>query len=803
MVDWSGAEFNYDDVLKNIFKSQDINPPDVTVFNVDASKGNANVSLPPCLPPPAGLLVIVHKNGAANTVTVTPDGSDKIEGASSASMTADKSVLILTNGVGRNWKQLAPASGGATTPITDTDELASIPLSRRPTDSATLTWDRSIAGQLKGNVVGGGGGGSTSPFVYPGFVNVASPSITNRTLQVSQDGAFAYVARASSGLVYKIDTATGVAVTLALTTPQAAILSPDGNFLYVFDTGTSELVKIDTATFAVLGTLAITAALPITNQWDISTAGQWLAIPEGPGSPLVRIINLALMSLSFTIDVTGLGSALNSVSAVGFFGNDNNSIFVGYDDVSAIDVFNRVGVFSHTILTTMTGLGGWSCIRASIEGTLNPTDPIFFAHTNNSRIFTMDINSAINVIDYASTTNPQGQSLSIIHRNKRGQEGALFGFTASNHSQLGFVSIVQPSLLQLLTVPAYTTIQFPVAVKDQNSGGVFIYAGTGLGRVSAFQMQRSNADMPVVSANDFGKQLVVGPLGDRIVLSNPMSILHQCRLTTTSGVAIDKVDRTAVTTVFLTPHHGNVITPLAPSTEIPTPQIFSELSLVVPASTNTNYDVYFQSTSPTAGVLNPVPWINDTTPAARAVINGITVLASDHTQLLVAFIRTTGTSGQTEDSRARRLIGNVYNKVRRQHFAQNPTFSWAYHGVYRAANGNTTDGEGRFSLIDGLAEDYISVHYEASVQLANAAMPVVGVGVDSITAPADTCVNNFVGFVAGGFLNHSSNLKIYPTIGYHYFQALEADTVAAADDTWYGKDTTGRFGSYLLGESFR
>jgi hypothetical protein len=162
------------------------------------------------------------------------------------------------------------------------------------------------------------------------------------------------------------------------------------------------------------------------------------------------------------------------------------------------------------------------------------------------------------------------------------------------------------------------------------------------------------------------------------------------RLSPTTGVPIDN-NATAVTTIYMTPFVGNLIS-LYNGTTWDTLST-AEISIAVPATTATLYDVFCYNNSGTA-TLELTAWTNDTTRATALVAqDGVLCKTGALTRRWIGCMRTTSVSGQTEDSTTNRLIYNFYNQRQRPLANALADSSWTWSGTYgtwRAANANTT-----------------------------------------------------------------------------------------------------------------
>ena len=200
------------------------------------------------------------------------------------------------------------------------------------------------------------------------------------------------------------------------------------------------------------------------------------------------------------------------------------------------------------------------------------------------------------------------------------------------------------------------------------------------------------------------------------------------------------------------------------------------------------YDVFVDYT---AGVpaLELVAWSSDTARATSlAVQNGVYVQTSDTDSLYVCSFRTTGVSGQTEDSLVKRYVWNYYNRVPRVMRVIEATNSWAYStATWRQANaaaGNQLD------YVVGVAEVFATVialgHASTST---NGQEKATGIGYDSTSVVATGCLVALAMGEAGRILPMPASLRHAPAVGRHTYVWLEISQ-ATATTTWYG-DTSG------------
>lgn len=256
------------------------------------------------------------------------------------------------------------------------------------------------------------------------------------------------------------------------------------------------------------------------------------------------------------------------------------------------------------------------------------------------------------------------------------------------------------------------------------------------------------------------------------------------RLTLTSATPVTTADVTAATTIYFTPYKGNTISLYDGSSKWDV-LTFAELSFSVPATTNQMYDVFAYNN---AGVvaLEILAWTNDTTRATALVLqNGTYVKSGATTRKYIGSFRTTGVSGQTESSVAKRYLWNYYNRTRVTLIAIQPN-TWTYtSATYRQANNNTAN---QLDLVCGVSEDVIDINiYATSANTSANVIRQIALGIDSTTSPTASVISlNPTSTSSINFL-YTLGVKYsgFPSVGRHFYAWLEAST-ATGTTTWYG-----------------
>lgn len=268
--------------------------------------------------------------------------------------------------------------------------------------------------------------------------------------------------------------------------------------------------------------------------------------------------------------------------------------------------------------------------------------------------------------------------------------------------------------------------------------------------------------------------------------------IHVCegRLTLSSGTPVTTNNVTAATTIYFTPYKGNRIALFDGSSNWTT-YTFNELSIAVPSTTNTIYDVFIYSNSGTPAI-EILAWTDDTTRAtALTTQNGILVKSGANTRRYVGSFRTTAVSGQTEDSLIKRYVWNYYNRVRRSMKVFETTNSWTYStAAYRQINNSSSN---QLDFIIGYNEDIVEAYFTTNFVSNNTSTTrfcKISIGLDSTTTASSDATQFGLPCNISILTSGTTQYKGLPGIGRHYLAALEygggVDT-----QTWFGTNGSG------------
>ena len=257
----------------------------------------------------------------------------------------------------------------------------------------------------------------------------------------------------------------------------------------------------------------------------------------------------------------------------------------------------------------------------------------------------------------------------------------------------------------------------------------------------------------------------------------------EARLSLTSGTPVTTADVTGAGTVYLSPYKGEIIMLYTGSAWVAY-NLNAVLSVSVPATTTTPFDIFldYNGGSPALAVTN---WTNDTTRAtALTTQDGVYVQTGNTDWKYLGTGRTTGISGECEDSESSRLLWNYYNRVPRWLEAHDATDTWTYTtATWRARNNSTTVGSTRVEILIGVLEPLVEAFGTSQILTGSTPYFSSGIGIDSTSA--NSAIVNGAVVSPAGRARDVAIYKGYPAVGYHYIQQLEISQ-AVDTTTWYG-----------------
>jgi len=212
------------------------------------------------------------------------------------------------------------------------------------------------------------------------------------------------------------------------------------------------------------------------------------------------------------------------------------------------------------------------------------------------------------------------------------------------------------------------------------------------------------------------------------------------RLTLQQGVPVTEADIAGANSVCLEPYGS-------PRAQLSTFDLTNWTSIDVPRATvclstsgltaNTNYDIVVSASGGLPVLAWSAPYANDTTPPARAWQDGMEVLASDHTKLIIGGCRINALI-QCEDNHTHRWLSNYYKREWRKMLVQDPAPTWAVCPTnsspycnamaYRQANGNSANQLDFFCVTSCLVDVTVKAEVISGISTGGAAF--VGIGLN-------------------------------------------------------------------------
>jgi hypothetical protein len=241
------------------------------------------------------------------------------------------------------------------------------------------------------------------------------------------------------------------------------------------------------------------------------------------------------------------------------------------------------------------------------------------------------------------------------------------------------------------------------------------------------------------------------------------SMPFNARLTLETGVPTSIADQTAKTTLYLTPYNGNRIAVYS-GTAWSVLALSADISITLASLTaGLPYDVYVYSNAGTL-TLELTAWTNTTTRAtALTTQDGIFVKTGVTTRRYVGTICIVAT-GQCEDSSARRMVWNYYNRVVRILTRINTTSHTYTTAAWRAWNNSAANSQVEFVL--GEQQSLLGIYRAVTTGTGS---PGVGFGIDTTGGPSGTKGEQF----NNPAMDSASSDMFACAAGYHYWVGVE------------------------------
>ncbi len=297
-------------------------------------------------------------------------------------------------------------------------------------------------------------------------------------------------------------------------------------------------------------------------------------------------------------------------------------------------------------------------------------------------------------------------------------------------------------------------------------------------------------DVEEITCTSPGLNIIAQP--SFLAMRNAMGVMLPLdfggRLSLSSTLAVPTSDITAATTLYYLPHTSEYLT-LRDTTDNIFFRVSTSGGLSISLSGLTAsrpYDVFVYP-SGTYPTLELLAWTNTTTRAtALSTIDGVLCKSGDASRLYLGTICITSTTGQCEDSLAKRFVWNCYNRVHRRFKVSDGT-SHAYNNTtlrqWRATATN------QIEWVCGLAEDVLQITTSCRCIQTSAGQNMFhGFGLDSTTAYHQDRVYG-TSHAASIFIETSLTQYVDPSIGYHYAALLQESTATGTATFSVGRIT--------------
>jgi hypothetical protein len=272
-------------------------------------------------------------------------------------------------------------------------------------------------------------------------------------------------------------------------------------------------------------------------------------------------------------------------------------------------------------------------------------------------------------------------------------------------------------------------------------------------------------------------------------------------LSASSGVAYPTTDVLAATNVYVVPVKGGQCA-FYDGSATWSVLTNAQVTVAVPASINTNYDVFCRNVSNTIAC-DTSPWVTDTARfvgGPYAILlptqNNVYVRSTDGTALdtprrYIGSFRTGSVNGQTEDSFAKRWVWSYYDRVPYPLRRFEPTAAWAYNtATTRQAFANTAN---QVDVLIGVAEVLVDLRLTASASdgSGGGTYSSAGIGEDSTTTLSANCSGVLIPtFTASVVFTETTLCTVMPTAGRHFYSWNEKGSGSGTSTTWYGNPGT-------------
>jgi len=720
---------------------------------------------------------ILTDNGAGGTLQLELATVTAAYGGTGLTATPTNGQLLIGNGSGYTLATLTAgtnvtisnSAGGITINSTGSGAPASATFITQANESATLTNSRQLQGTAGDITLTDGGAGSTMTLDIGNSVVTltGTQTLTNKTLT-----------SAKFNTQLTLNNGSNATITWAAFGQATAIQFPDPG------TVSTAHVCLDQGNDTIAGTWTFSNAPKLSTNTITTSTNNTVTIPNSTDT-LVNLgsaqsitgqktITSPILNTNVQLQTTNnytLTWAANSSGSLTYTipNTGVNGQFVMSDGSMSYAAGKIPWCDGSAIGTTAAGSTGQAFISA---GTSVPTWGVLGTGgggTNNGSLSvtagTVYYGDGTKLLGLAPTTN-NGWVLSY-NTGTNSPAWAAPGSGVTSFSAGNLSPLFTTSVATATTTPALT-----FSLTNAGAGTIFGNWGTSSGAPS-FNAIGSTQQVPTVTSSG----------GVSWATPGDFAAIAGGRLTISSSSPYPQ--NTTGTTLYYYPLNHTKIA-LYNGTSVIIDDIgTSGISVAVPNTTATTYDVYVSDSGGTPG-LHTVAWTNATTPPTRGVSNGIPYTNNNTQDRWVGTIYTDpSVSGQLDDQNGFRGIWNYSNQLPMSVWAQINVSSWTYGTqTLRASDSNTSYGAGRIGIVCGATGGSVNLTFVQSLADSSSSSSN-GIGMDSTSAIAS---NSTTAISANEILTVSCSLSATAiAAGFHYYQMLEwaNNTV-----TFYGSGAT-------------
>ena len=521
--------------------------------------------------------------------------------------------------------------------------------------------------------------------------------------------------------------------------------------------------------------------------WQTGAAGSVTSVNAGTNITITGPSSAPIVNLSATYTgqttITTLGTVTtgtwNATPITVPYGGTGDTSFTAYSVVCG-------GTTTTGVLQNVSGVGTSGQVLTSNGAAALPTwqntvSPANLAYTNVTNSFGFNVQYQEQLKDYSETVNALGSITgattvdltlgNVITATATGNVTFTITNVPSSGTSASFTMIATNFGAFTITWPTGTNWPNGVTPTLVVSGVSTVVFNTVNGGATWYAFYPGQTVGTVTSVAS-GVGLSGGPITTTGTLNVVINSMCTGRLTLTSGVPVTAGDVVAATTIYFTPYKGNYITLYtAGAWQLYT---FSQMSLAVPSTTATMYDMFLYDSGGGILALYTVGWTNVTTRASAVVLqNGVYVLSGSPQYRYLGSYKTTSVSGQTEDSIVNRYVWNYYNRTSKSMVVTAST-SWTYSvNTIRQANASATN---QLNFIVGIVEDSVACSLAAGALTgASNRFAVVLIGLNSITAASSMSTFGEVYLTTATATQQvTAEFSGLPAVGYNYLAWLES-----------------------------